>query len=65
MSFPIKGKLIYIGRGVYDPNCPLNSRCLNHEDDELAKHLNKNVSIERVHPKGRNLSYDIADKINN
>ena len=39
----IRGKLIYIGRGVYDPNCPLDSRCLNHEDDELAKHLNENV----------------------
>lgn len=43
MKFPIKGKLIYIGRGVYDPNNPLESRCLNHEGDELSKHLNENI----------------------
>lgn len=44
MKFPIKGQLIYIGRGVYDPNNPLDSRCLNHpESDELSKHLNENI----------------------
>ena len=30
---------------------------------EMDKHVKKNVSIERVHPEGRRLSYDIADKI--
>ena len=31
--------------------------------EEMDKHVYKNVSIERVHPEGRRLSYDIADKI--
>lgn len=29
----------------------------------IMKYLNKNSSIERVHPVGRRLSYDVADKI--
>ena len=32
--------------------------------EEMDKHVYKNTSIERVHPEGRNLSYEIADKIN-
>jgi len=31
---------------------------------EMYSHVSKKTSIERVHPEGRNLSYDIADKIN-
>ena len=31
--------------------------------EEMDKHVNKVTSIERVHPEGRRLSYDIADKI--
>ena len=31
----------------------------------MDKHVNKVTSIERVHPEGRRLSYDVADKINN
>ena len=38
---------------------------LNVDYDEMYKHVSKKTSIERVHPEGRNLSYDIADKINN
>lgn len=38
---------------------------LNVNYDEMYKHVSKKTSIERVHPEGRNLSYDIADKINN
>ena len=30
----------------------------------MFRHVNKKVSIERVHPEGRRLSYEIADKIN-
>ena len=41
------------------------SNILNVEYEELYKHVSKKTSIERVHPEGRNLSYDIADKINN
>lgn len=32
--------------------------------DEMYKHVNKKTSIERVHPEGRNLDFEIADKIN-
>ena len=32
--------------------------------NEMEKHVNKKTSIERVHPEGRNLSYDVANKIN-
>ena len=31
--------------------------------EEMDKHVYKEVSIERVHPEGRGLSYEIADKI--
>ncbi len=33
--------------------------------DEMYKHVSKKVSIERVHPEGRDLSYEISEKINN
>ena len=36
---------------------------LNVEYDEMYSHVSKKTSIERVHPEGRNLSYEIADKI--
>lgn len=36
---------------------------LNVSYDEMYKHVSKKTSIERVHPEGRRLSYDIADKI--
>ena len=32
--------------------------------DEMKKHVYKKTSIERVHPEGRRLSFEIADKIN-
>ena len=32
--------------------------------EEMDKHVYKNTSIERVHPEGRRLDYEIADKIN-
>ena len=31
----------------------------------MKKHVYKNTSIERVHPEGRRLSFDVADKISN
>ena len=40
------------------------STILNVSYEEMYKHVSKKTSIERVHPEGRNLSYDIADKIN-
>ncbi len=37
---------------------------LNVSYKEMYKHVSKQTSIERVHPEGRKLSYEIADKIN-
>lgn len=37
---------------------------LNVSYDAMKKHVYKKTSIERVHPEGRKLSYDIAKKIN-
>ena len=39
------------------------SKILNVSEEEMSKHVNKNTSIERVHPEGRRLSFEIADKI--
>ena len=39
------------------------SKILNVSKEEMKKHVYKKTSIERVHPEGRRLSYDIADKI--
>ena len=38
---------------------------LNVSYDEMYRHISKKTSIERVHPEGRQLSYEIAEKINN
>ena len=40
------------------------SEILNTNYDDMLKHLTKKTSIERIHPEGRKLSFDIADKIN-
>lgn len=37
---------------------------LNVSEKEMMAHVSKKTSIERVHPEGRRLSYEIADKIN-
>ena len=39
------------------------SKILNVTEKEMAKHVNKKTSIERVHPEGRRLSFEVADKI--
>ena len=39
------------------------SEILGVSYDEMYKHVSKKTSIERVHPEGRRLSYEIADKI--
>lgn len=41
----------------------LLSEILNVSKDDMLVHVNKVASIERVHPEGRRLSYEIADKI--
>ena len=42
----------------------LIAEILNVDEDEIYKHVTKKASIERVHPEGRRLSYEVADKIN-
>ena len=37
---------------------------LNVSYEDMYKHVSKKSSIERVHPEGRRLSYEVADKIN-
>lgn len=39
------------------------AKILNVSYEEMYKHVNKKTSMERVHPEGRRLTYDIADKI--
>lgn len=41
------------------------SQILNVSYKKMYKHVSKKTSIERVHPEGRKLSYEIADKIRN
>lgn len=41
------------------------SEILNVTYEEMYAHVSKKTSIERVHPEGRRLSYEIADQINN
>ena len=40
------------------------SEILRVDYDDMYKHVSKKTSIERVHPEGRRLNYEIADKIN-
>ena len=41
------------------------SKILSVDKSVIEEHLYKKSSIERVHPEGRRLSYDIAEQINN
>ena len=40
------------------------SEILQISYDDMYKHITKKTSLERVHPEGRQLSFEIADKIN-
>ena len=40
------------------------SEVLGSDYEDMLAHVSKRSSIERVHPEGRRLSYEIADKIN-
>lgn len=40
------------------------SKILNTSYDDMLGHLTKKTSIERIHPEGRQLSYEVADEIN-
>ena len=39
------------------------SKILNSDYEDMLAHVSKKTSIERVHPEGRQLSYDIASQI--
>lgn len=55
MKFPIKGRLLYIGRGVIEINKWLSARALNHNGDLFAKNINENTCIYMF---GMGMSYD-------
>ena len=40
------------------------SNILNVSEDKISEHVNKHSSVEIIHPEGRQLSFDTADKIN-
>lgn len=58
--------LVIIPNQIEDANkvSKVLSSILNVSYSSMYKHVTKKVSIERVHPEGRNLSSSIADKIN-
>ena len=41
------------------------SNILKSNYEDMLEHISKKTSIERVHPEGRQLSYEIAEQINN
>ncbi len=40
------------------------ARILNVEEEKISEHINKHSSVEIIHPEGRQLSFEIADRIN-
>ena len=40
------------------------AQILNVKEEKISEHVNKKSSIEIVHPEGRQLSFEVADKIN-
>ena len=57
--------LVLIPNQIKDPNYASTelSKILGVTKEEMDKHVKKKTSIERVHPEGRQLSYEVADKI--
>ena len=57
--------LVIIPNQIEDSNktSTLLAEILGVSKEEMDKHVNKKSSIERVHPEGRRLSYEVADKI--
>lgn len=41
------------------------SEILHSDYEEMLRHVTKKTSIERVHPEGRQLSYEVAEQIDN
>lgn len=59
--------LVFIPNQIVDKETVAKdiSEILGVEYEDILGHASKKTSIERVHPEGRQLSYDIAEKINN
>ena len=57
--------LVFIPNQIKDKNLVASkiSEILGVDKTKIEEHLYKNSMMERVHPEGRRLSYDIADKI--
>ena len=57
--------LVLIPNQIKDKEETTKKLCeiLNVDYDTMYAHVSKKTSIERVHPEGRRLSYEIADKI--
>ena len=58
--------LVFIPNQIKDKNLVAEkiSEVLGVTKEEIEKHLYKKTMMERVHPEGRRLSYEVADKIN-
>ena len=59
--------LVVVPNQVKDKDAVIRdlANILNVDKSKISEHVNKSSSVEIVHPEGRQLSFDIADKINN
>ena len=58
--------LVVIPNQIKDKDAVIKdlAEILNVSEDKISEHVNKKSSVEIIHPEGRGLSFDIADKIN-
>ena len=59
--------LVVVPNQIKDKEKVINdlANILNVDKKKISKHVYKSSSVEIIHPEGRQLSFDIADKINN
>lgn len=59
--------LILVPRQIQDKEkvSQVLAEILNTTYENMYNHVSKNTSIERVHPEGRNLSFEVAEQIEN
>ena len=59
--------LVFIPNQIGDKDAVARdiSKILGVEYESILKHVTKKTSIERVHPEGRQLSYEVAEEISN
>lgn len=57
--------LVVVPNQIKDKNAVIKdlAEILNVDESKISEHVNKKSSVEIVHPEGRQLSYEIADKI--